>query len=561
MERWRWFLVKVQDEEREVVEAADKVLEGMGPPDVHNGTAMTFVGVARYLCSAANSLFRPASKSSSTEILQHPLTEYWIAASHHIYADPHPLKDDVMSCVTPQSTPNDAHAGDIPLHAVNRALRANCRCLSLALVGDQRGPGASGEDLFVLLQMERFPLEDVLRFISQSAFSQGNELPVLLVLSLAMLTPAECAAVPDCLQEHLGGRLWRCTEPELPSPESAQGHVIVVLSPATRGSDPGLESRAHVKASVRSSSNFVDSTKAAAAEASSLRDAADSWRHAASSFALWPGVAFDEKFARRSEQEVRVGFVASERLSLLEESKRQQLVEHHREHLTLVHPSAYRNAPTGFNAAGAWATGAQMAALPLSWSCGGADLVHAGRFSGHCGSGGGYVLKPTHMRSGGADNMAPPAVKLELRVLAGRAIPGLGGQAHPGGLTSLAVGVAGAHEDCAREVFRPAKAVGPVISWNELISHDGKAGNTLAVFTIGDPSTAVLTFEVLEMDMVVGGPRRVAAYAAPVTAVRGGFRWVPLWGSEVSKMRPAVHGQLSGLLVHAAIRREARRRR
>lgn len=537
LEGWRWFLVKVQNESKEVIEDAGERMQAMRTPDVDHDGSMTLVGLARLLCSAENALFQGAGEAGE---LRHPLCDYWIAAAHHIYKDP-PAPDedeDVFSG-------SDGNEDEQLLEAVALPLRAKCRCLNFTIVEGHGGEACGGAALLVLCQSQRISLAGILRYIAQAAFSAENDTPVLLAFSLAMLGPAACARVPAALQEHLGDRLWRNTQPELPSPEVARGHVIVVLAPAAEDGDDGIVPMAGAKAAWRCA---LESAECA------TQGILETWREAARRFAVWPGFVFDEKMPNRPQHVVHVGFAPAEDLLPLQsdDSKGPHLIEYHRKSLTLVHPSAHRTAPRGFNPASAWAAGAQMAALPLGLNCTGGDLVHAGRFAGPQGQGTGYVLKPEHMRRGSSGSPLRP-MGLALRVIAGRAVPGLGGAAQPKGLVSLAVSVAGALEDCDRQVFRPVKAVGSTLRWEEVV---GTSGNVF--FDINDPSSAILTFELLEMDTESGGARRTAAYAGPVSGIREGFRWVPLWDPDVVAMRPTVHGEISGLLVHASINQRKR---
>ncbi|CAK0839451.1 unnamed protein product, partial [Prorocentrum cordatum] len=148
-----------------------------------------------------------------------PLSEYWIAASHHVYQDP-------------PAQPLAAEAGAAPhgrqealpeAQPLLRALQAGCRCLCWALAQE-------GGAVQVLLQRGRAPLRDALGLLGRHAFEE-NPWPVLLVLHLAALPPPLCAAVAEALEDSLGERLWPGGEPRLPSPQEARGKVVVVLAP------------------------------------------------------------------------------------------------------------------------------------------------------------------------------------------------------------------------------------------------------------------------------------------------------------------------------------------
>merc|ERR1740121_1655446 len=245
--------------------------------------------------------------------------------------------------------------------------------------------------------------------------------------------------------------------------------------------------------------------------------------------------------------------------------KRTGLVEHHHQSLTLAFPVATRRAPANFNIAAAWTAGVQMAALSLGCESDGAVLAHAGRFfqdNGGCG----YVLKPPHLRSEpevavvpSGDSGANAPVRVELRLVAARAVPGLdsiGGQ--ESGQLAAAASVWGAPEDCSRKVYPPVRWSGPVVTWPDA---EPKADGSLPkpmVFQVSSPSTAVLVLEVFGLDHCKGGQRRLAFFAAPVDGLRQGLRWAPLyeWPTGGNCVQPVPCGPLSGLLVHAAIKRD-----
>lgn len=337
--------------------------------------------------------------------------------------------------------------------------------------------------------------------------------------------------------------------------------MIVILSPSAPGVDPSLE--LEPPPALRGPAVAVSPGGAHVPDASEVFEA---WELASRRFAIWPGEVFDSRFPNRPLHEVVVNFLASDDLLALTHTKCQQLVEYHRQYLSVAFPLTHRLVAVNFNAAGAWHSGVQMAALALS-SGTSADgvgdsttLVHAGRFAQDNG-GCGYVLKPEHLRpqegDAAADAAAPMPQRLELRTLAARAVPGVGAER---GATALAVSVWGAPEDCARQVYRPVKVEGPVISWPEAAPTAPGVAPKPMTFVIGTPVTAILAFELLEVDPHNGAVRCAGRFAAPVQGLRPGLRWVPIWAPDGGgEARPSRHGALTGLLVHLAIAREARR--
>eukprot|EP00442_Polarella_glacialis_P001399 CAMPEP_0115157306 /NCGR_PEP_ID=MMETSP0227-20121206/68976_1 /TAXON_ID=89957 /ORGANISM="Polarella glacialis, Strain CCMP 1383" /LENGTH=918 /DNA_ID=CAMNT_0002568677 /DNA_START=59 /DNA_END=2812 /DNA_ORIENTATION=- len=546
LEKWSWFLVQVQDESREVVEAAASSLTAMTAPDVDASGRLTVFGLSRFLCSPANSILKP-ERCKLYQDMKRPLTEYWIAAAHHIYADspalsPHPRigplvsPEDVARQLSDGSAPQDEASATTVTTATKlwpllAALNAGCRCISLALT-------CGRAELLVKLQQSCVLFADVLQ---------------LLVPLIAHGSPTSSLAA-------LGDKLWRNVAPELPSPDAARGHVLVVLSP-NEAFDPGLEPEA--PAALRGA---PPAASGAAAAGLAAEDVLEHWQEASKHYAVWPGQTFDRKLPQRLPGQLSVNFLASDEMQALADTKQQSLVEYHRHYLTLAFPLAPRSSPTNFSPVSAWAAGVQMAALTLG--CGGVlgdgpVMAHAGRFAQHNG-GCGYALKPAHFTgaedSQGVAETAPPPVRLELRVIAARALPGSGIRAEPSGPVAVAVSVCGTPKDCTRVAYQPVRAQGPLVLWPEAQGTSAGEAPKPLTLNIDAPAAAILVFEVFEISPMAGA-QRLAFFAAPVDGLRQGLRWVPLWspGSSGAEGKPTCHGLLSGLLVHLAMLQGGRR--
>mmetsp|Transcript_134308 Transcript_134308/g.245010 ORF Transcript_134308/g.245010 Transcript_134308/m.245010 type:complete len:996 (+) Transcript_134308:79-3066(+) len=578
--KWEWFLVQVQGEK------PDKQLAAFGRPELNAEGCITLYGLSRFLCSDENSILDP-DRSKVHQDMTQPLTSYWIASSHHVYADAAtPLAGSFIG--TPRN--------ESGLDSILRVLRCNCRCLSLALVlGPSPGDGSSvaaADELHVLLQQQRVPLAEVLAVIEEHGFSSDKAFPLLLVISLGMLPRSVCANVPQALRDGLGLRLWRNAGPELPSPQDAAGHAIVILSPAgplgVTAPDPSLTFLPPpALASQRGPSKLTPSS---ADDADALLE----WQEAATRFAVWPGQPFDASLPHRSELEVSVNFLPADEVHVLEEAKHQQLVEYHRQYLTLAFNVAPRCAQVPFHPAGAWSMGIQMAAAAAGVASDAgniAALVHAGRFvmdNGNCG----YVLKPPHLQKQSPEedgrSKSEEKVKMEMRIIAARAVPGSEGRAGPQGQISVAVAVWGSRDDCDRKTFQHVRpASGHAVDWFEaraqrlqaeaeakkLKDQNKELGaalkkkldgpSDLVSFNIASPSTAVITFELIEHPVELNGPalgksQCLAVFAAPVSGLRNGIRWVPLWTPGSLEESPTEYGPLSGLLVHLEDARKKR---
>lgn len=427
-------------------------------------------------------------------------------------------------------------------------------CFALVAGCTESSSSASGNDICVLLQNERAPLVDVLQMLDEQGF-QKTRYPFILVLQLKLLPAKQSFELPNVLFGALGLKLWKNSGGELPSPEEAQNHVIVVLAPTGDDFDPSLEQEP--LPALRGGAPAMPFVGNAPDPAKVL----ETWRDASKNFAVWPGCSFDSQFPQRSMQEIAVNFIPSDQLQSLGVSKPQQLVEWQRQQLTLAFALAPRHSPLNFNACGAWASGVQMVALSLAY--GGSDsavLAHIGRFAQDNG-GCGFVRKPPHLCPNTSDDSveasAHSALRLDLRVLAARAVP------NASGLTALSVSIWGSPSDCARQIYRPVRVQGQVITWPEADVSDGKANGPMT-FTVAAPSAAIIVIELLELSQGVAAPCRCGFFAAPVDCLRSGLRWVPIWahvsGGCVEAL-PTRFGQLSGLLVHVSIKEKERQGR
>jgi len=553
VEKWRWFLVKSQLEERNVIENASARIAALEPPEVDHDQ-VTFFGLSKYLCCAENSLFAPERQKVHQD-MSRPLSEYWIASAHHIYDDPPGEDDDSAAC--------GALAG------IRAALTAKCRCLSLALVANDN------EEVHVLLRGKTVPFIELLLLIRDECDDQSY--PVILVLCLTRLPAELCANVPGMLQAELKEKLWKDTTGRMPSPESAKGKIIVVLAPLPHaGSDPAMAMELPWRST-------TGATAAAYDDPIDEEIVLAPWENASQQFAVWPGRAFDHSSEKCSPDDRSVAFLPSDELHGFDDAKVQQVTERNREQLTVAYPVAHRAAGAGFNIGGAWHSGVQMAAVTIcpegraNRGRGDSSVVaHSGRFAEDNG-GCGYVLKPESLRRHGIDDAnGGKVLRLDLRVIAARAVPGLVPGRLVEGLATLVVSIVGAPDDCASKASsRPSMPKGAVLSWPEPSATNSAkavpaktqqshlpagAAKTMS-FEVKSEKTAMLCFEIMELDATSGGARRVAAYACPVHGIREGLRWVPLWptseGGDTSRTQ---YGDISGMLLRVSLTQETRRR-
>eukprot|EP00913_Durusdinium_trenchii_P009661 g9078.t1 len=262
----------VQNEERAVVEAAASQLKAMEEPYVDSGQ-LTIAGLSVNLCVQKNSAIRPDLCEKSCE-MDRPISDYWISTAHHVILET--VEADVPH---PPSSPV-AEEGNM--------------------------------------------LEPFLQLLQDGCFRM-SEYPILLVLSLHQLvSPTQRGEVAELVYDKLGERLWRTwgqttgsqraqsliararSSRDLPSPEEAKNHIVVVLAPNC-DVDPGLESPTAQRGGVNST-----------VEESEVMEA---WQEAAKNFTVWCGQVFDRTFAQKLPGENSVGFLPSDELRSLAEFK------------------------------------------------------------------------------------------------------------------------------------------------------------------------------------------------------------------------------------------------
>jgi len=383
--RWQYFLLQVQmEDDAKTIEAGQDEVDAMKEVDRSSVGGITLVGLSRYLCTEANSIL-PPKRCKQHQDMSLPLTDYWIGAAHHVYGDPPP--SGVMPTFSiwsgGQSQPYDPGL----LTGLHAALRAGCRCISLALVaGDNDG-------ISVLMQQQRAPFTDALKMVGSLGFAQKPSFPIVLVLTLSLLPASACEVVPALLETHLGDRLWRSSI--LPSPQEAKDRVIVAVAPKCKPDDSLLISGEPLELPSRAPVLAVGGQQAVLDAKKML----GLWEELAGSVVVWPGVPFDVHLPNRSPLEMYIAHVPADYFGHAEDSEQRKLVEYHRQHLSLAYPVATRSAPANFNPSGPWTAGVQMSAL--TFGLGGIEgisndsmcLAHAGRFAEDNG-GCGYILKP-----------------------------------------------------------------------------------------------------------------------------------------------------------------------
>mmetsp|Transcript_9262 Transcript_9262/g.20718 ORF Transcript_9262/g.20718 Transcript_9262/m.20718 type:complete len:1051 (-) Transcript_9262:118-3270(-) len=609
LKQWEWFLVK-QDETRPFVEKAESMLlqefeepevlfaqDGVKAPPV----SMTMFGLVRYLCSIDNSLLTPKRGEGKVyQDMSKPLSDYWIYSAHHTIEDSSgeitTINMEASVELASSMESSSMYRSDAERHASEQELNfeplleevfaSGCRCFSLALTS----PNDYNVD--VLLTTQHVPLATALSVLERVCFpSDGSRTmrtarstktasrlehvqnpameagyPVVLVLSMARLPPLACNRVAEILKESLPNRLFPAVATKLPSPEEAKGMVVVILAPGP-DNDP-----LHTDMSLLDAGNVVrnrdNMTRGLSHIATATGDALkQSWeRKGATNFAVLSGYWLDPSSLEAPLPEVAsAGFAPSDELQALIHGgvHTSRMVERHACRLALTFPVMPRTYASNFNPAPAWAVGVQMAALALGRRCtDGAGIAHAARFAYENG-GCGYVLKPQNLRSPGLQQKTVPAtLRIELRVIAARAIPGTFTRRAPGAdedeeapdKVMFTASIWGSGNDSARRSYTPVKAQGPIISWPE--SSPSWPKEKAVAFTVTAPSVAVLVLEVFKICGKTGKRSLAACYGAPADAIRSGYRWVPLWAPELLPPRPI--DPISGLLVHVSL--EVKRR-
>ena len=207
--------------------------------------------------------------------------------------------------------------------------------------------------------------------------------------------------------------------------------------------------------------------------------------------------------------------------------------------LSRVYPNASRVTSTNFNPLPMWSAGVQMVALNYQ-TPDRAMQLNQGRFAMNRQAG--YVLKPAFMMAPDYSPDDPPKpaapAHLTITVIAGRHLARR--DRARGGILSpyVEVEVVGLSCDNSSHRTKTISSNGLAPVWEEVVQ-----------FSIHFPEAALLRFYVEDGDFVGPGTDPfVGQYTVPVTAIRDGFRSVPLLNEFSEQL------ELAALLVHVSYR-------
>eukprot|EP01053_Blabericola_migrator_P003504 Blabericola_migrator_1__3503@NODE_203_length_11435_cov_141_633445_g174_i0_p1_GENE_NODE_203_length_11435_cov_141_633445_g174_i0NODE_203_length_11435_cov_141_633445_g174_i0_p1_ORF_typecomplete_len885_score148_01PIPLCX/PF00388_19/3_2e55PIPLCY/PF00387_19/3_6e34Mcp5_PH/PF12814_7/1_6e10C2/PF00168_30/3_5e07PH_12/PF16457_5/8_8e06EFhand_7/PF13499_6/0_018EFhand_7/PF13499_6/0_00087EFhand_7/PF13499_6/1_5e02EFhand_10/PF14788_6/5e05EFhand_like/PF09279_11/29EFhand_like/PF09279_11/0_019EFhand_8/PF13833_6/0_063E len=223
-----------------------------------------------------------------------------------------------------------------------------------------------------------------------------------------------------------------------------------------------------------------------------------------------------------------------------------QLVAFHRQFMSRIYPAGTRLMSSNYNPLPCWNVGCQMVALNYQ-GIGLSTLMNLGRFldNGNCG----YVLKPSVI-SDPVSTLDPFSIDrnilmeigeqpmtLTLYVLAGQQLPRTYGQYEETASyinPYVVVSVQGVDKDCY--TLRTGVVIGNGLNpcW---------APKPME-FRVTVPSLALLVFEVRHSEAMRS--EYLAGYSLPLTCMRTGLRWVPLYDTRLRKMHH------TGLLVYVS---------
>jgi len=457
---------------------------------------LTKQGFAQLLCTPENSIVEQSLRCHDMTL---PLTKYWIASSHNTYLEGNQLsgRSSVLQYV------------DV-LHRGARCVEIDC------------WDGANGEPEvrhgYTATTTVRF--SDVVHAVADHAF-KSSPYPVVVSIEQHCST-AQLIRQGELMEAVFGDRLLRPPldeenqlvkwhEATLPSPSEAKGMFIVKSNVCDCTPGAWQYNRCIFMPTMKLKKNSND-----------LAEFQQSGR-VSSGRAPCHCASFEEsKLAKWKARELRAGGV-------------QRMQKWHQEFFSRVYPDGTRVTSSNFDPLEAWSVGLQMVALNYQTH----DLpmmLNDALFDG----GGGYVPK-SPMALGAVCNEGVPRVRaVRVHLVSGHGLP----RASSHKLL---------HASRAQGAVDPVSSPCVVISLTTTQSHQDRVSRVVDRDGLGpifdllvefevdsgvDHTLAFLAFEVV--DKALGRP--IGHFAAPLSVLRPGVRWVPL-------KQPCGGPQDAGLLV------------
>ncbi|CEL96594.1 unnamed protein product [Vitrella brassicaformis CCMP3155] len=580
-EGYRRFLVDVQQTAEEDIDTELKGMRSLQEPFIKDG-GLNAIGFSKLLSSYHNSLFHPA-KRKVYQSMDRPLNEYWIASSHNTYLEGDQVvgKSSVSQyvevlgrgcrCVEldcwdgPSGEPVIYHGHTMTSRIKFSDVVQACKdfafqrspypvILSLEMHCSPMQKARVGQILNELIgeQMLRLPPDGMSdaklptpnecrhRFIvkgkvppqrGQAEMEEGNEADILMEeTERALEADCEAALQPN---ENLSAKgsqedvddlsspivSYTASQPETNAPESSVSLVPsgdnASRSAVTNGTGGPLRSPTFIEKLTRSRSKVMPPED----ELQMYYDCI---------FITGRKVKWKLHLPRNDCDIVSVN---ETKMSKWIKKRPLELVTFHRKYLSRVYPSITRWTSSNFNPTPCWLAGCQMVAL--NYQMGGLPtILNEGRFAENGGAAGGYVLKPALLRDPSpvvdmfdpslppprVRTDDPPPVTLTVKILSAHQLPKPYLQ-HRGEAVSpyVTLWVDGPPADC--RVFRT-----PHVDDN---GFNPTWAEQVFTFDVHFPAITMVAFEVRDHDRIRS--EFLAAGAMPVSCIRPGLRWVPLW--------------------------------
>eukprot|EP01035_Chromulina_nebulosa_P020678 gene20678-26809_t len=459
---------------------------------------ITYRIFSHIICHEVNDIMDPA-KANKYQDMNHPLSHYFIASSHNTYLE----GDQLTSASSVNRYINDLLNG--------------CRCVELdCWNGDNNDPIITHGNTLT----GKIMFKDVIKAIKQYGFVNSKYPIILSIENHCNLEQQQVLAttIKDTLREMLA---YPSDYPDgfLPSPEDLSYKVLLKGKRLSPSVDHELDADFDDALAEEDDEDEDDTTTPSVVEGASNKKKGKVSRQASvtsSASGVSSSTATTAATGKKSKkvEKIKVHQDLSD-ITFLGTGKNPDIVNgwiiHNRKHLSRIYPKGTRVDSSNYDPASCWAAGSQMVALNYQTN----DLplhVNTGKFreNGNIG----YVLKPEYMLSD--KGVKSPPIKLTIHVLSGQQLPKPGG-AKVGEIIDpfVVLRINGTSEDTSDQRTRTVNDNGFNPIWNEVFT-----------FVINEPDLAILTFDVLDEDVVLS--EFVAFYSLPVSCIRQGLRFVPL---------------------------------